>query len=79
VGVVALRKVGDKIVRLGRFGRRDHFIFGRLGPAITDVILHTAGKEDGFLGHNAYVRQERILLNMAYVHPVDGDLALRGS
>ncbi len=71
VRVVALGQLHDEVVRLGGFGGGDDLFVAGIRAAVADVVAHRAGEQDGLLGHDPDLRQERVLLDLADIDPVD--------
>ncbi len=73
--VVAVGQGGDVVVYLGRPGRRDQLLVGgvRLGEA--EVLGDGGVEEVRLLGDHADRPGEGVEVEVAHVHPVEGDAA----
>ena len=52
-GVVALRELGDEVVRVRRPRRRLDLLLGRLGAPVADVLARRSVEQEGLLHHHA--------------------------
>ena len=75
--VVAVRKTGDEVVRVGEFRRGDALVVGRVQLAVTDVVHDRAGEQVGVLQHHAKRPPEVGLADLVDVDAVIPDLAVR--
>ncbi len=53
--VVAMFQVGSESMSACRFGCFDDFLVAGPNVSISNIVLYTAGKEEGVLMHNAYL------------------------
>ena len=74
-GVIALRQMRDEIVRVGDLRRADAVLIRRVQPAVADVFHHGAGKQMRVLQDDTERPAEVILLDIAHVDAVIGDVA----
>ena len=74
-GVVALRQVGDEIVRVGDLGGADAVLVRRVELAVADVLHHRAGEQMRVLQNDAERAAQIVLADVAHVDAVVGDLS----
>ena len=75
-GIVALGQTGDKAVGVGQLRRGDDLFIGGVEAAVTDVVRHRAGKEEGILEHDAEGAAEIGLFDLVDVDAVVADFAV---
>ena len=69
--VVALGQLADELVGLGRPGRGEDLLLGRVRPSVGDIGLDRVGEEERLLHHHADRRPQRLLGDVADVVPAD--------
>ena len=74
-GVVALGQPGDELVRLGRLGRGDDLLVGRVRPAVGDVGPDRVGEQEAVLHDQADRGAQRVAGHVGDVVPADADRA----
>ena len=69
--VVAVRRLHDKIMRVGDLARRDDFVGGRVGLRVSNVVVNRPREQECVLEHDADIFVQIIRRHIAQIGAVD--------
>ena len=74
-GVIALRQVADKGIRVGQTGSGADLLIGGIQLSVPDVVRNGSGKQVGVLKDNAQAPPQAVLADVPQINAVIGNQA----